>query len=260
MEHETIHAADLLGSFFVAFSMYSKIPVPNVRWNKKNMRYALCFFPLIGVVCGICFWLLGKLCVLLSLGRVLRGILLAILPIAVTGGIHMDGFMDTCDALASWGDKEKKLQILKDPHVGAFAVIGCVCYMLLLTGILSEMPTEAYGICGTVFVMSRALSGLGVVSIPSAKEEGTLREFQENAGKKAVRIVMLLWIAAAVILSVALGGRQIVGLAAGMMVSVFCYLHICRKHFGGTTGDLAGFFLESAELLMFAGILILSLM
>ena len=52
----------------------------------------------------------------------------------VTGGIHLDGFMDTTDARSSYGDREKKLAILKDSHVGAFAVIGCSFYLILSAG------------------------------------------------------------------------------------------------------------------------------
>ena len=76
----------------------------------------------------------------------------------VTGGIHMDGFMDTSDALASWHPKERRLEILKDSHVDAFAVLGCAGYLLLHTALLSKvMAVSGIMLCG-VFVLSQALS------------------------------------------------------------------------------------------------------
>ena len=63
-------------------------------------------------------------------------------PLLVTGGIHLDGFMDTTDARSSYGDMEKKLAILKDSHVGAFAVIGCSFYLILSAGAWSEIDAN----------------------------------------------------------------------------------------------------------------------
>ena len=63
----------------------------------------------------------------------MRGASFVLLPVLVTGGIHMDGFLDTTDALSSWQPREKKLEILKDSHAGAFAIImGCSYFVLAL--------------------------------------------------------------------------------------------------------------------------------
>ena len=99
-----------LYSCIIAVSMYSKIPMPNVEWTEERMRYVMCFFPLVGIVQGAALglWLHLALDVLnLSVGAAaLTG---AAIPMLVTGGIHMDGFLDTMDAIHSYGDREKKL-------------------------------------------------------------------------------------------------------------------------------------------------------
>ena len=116
----------VLQTIAVAFAMFSAIPVPQFEWNEKNMRYAMCAFPLIGLVIGAAWCVCGAL----PLPGLARAAGFALVPVWVTGGIHLDGYADTCDALSSYGDREKKLEILKDPHCGAFAVIRLCSYFL----------------------------------------------------------------------------------------------------------------------------------
>ena len=246
----------IINSFFIALSMYSRIPVPRVDWEKENMRYAMCFFPMIGVVIGAVMYLAGWLLDKTSVGGLFRGVVFTLIPIMITGGIHMDGFMDTMDALGSWGDREKKLEILKDSHAGAFAILGMGCYLMWSVAVWSELPAEVLRVCGVSFVLSRALSGFSVVTFPAARNSGLLKMFQDGAQKKVVRITMCLYVAAAVIMMAVMNARAMTGAVAGAMIAFLYYVVVSRKQFGGVTGDLAGFFLETAELAMFTGILV----
>lgn len=99
-------------SLAVAFSMYSRLPMPQMAWEPANMAYAMCFFPLVGCVIGAFLLLAEWLTGLLGISPLLRAAILLLIPIAVSGGIHMDGFLDTADALASHAPREKKLEIL----------------------------------------------------------------------------------------------------------------------------------------------------
>lgn len=246
----------IINSFFIALSMYSRIPVPRVDWEKENMRYAMCFFPMIGVVIGAVIYLAGWLLDKTSVGGLFRGVVFTLIPIIITGGIHMDGFMDTMDALGSWGDREKKLEILKDSHAGAFAILGMGCYLMWSVAVWSELPAEVLRVCGVSFVLSRALSGFSVVTFPAARNSGLLKMFQDGAQKKVVRITMCLYVAAAVIMMAVMNARAMTGAVTGVMIAFLYYIVVSRKQFGGVTGDLAGFFLETAELAMFTGILV----
>ena len=110
----------------LAFGLFSRIPVPRVAWSARNMRFLLCAFPLVGVVVGAAV----AAAVLFVRDGLLVSLCAVVFPVAVTGGIHFDGFMDTCDALASHAGRERKLAIMQDSHAGAFAVLGCVLYVL----------------------------------------------------------------------------------------------------------------------------------
>ena len=119
-------------SLIIAFSMYSKIPMPHLNLEEKDMRYVMGFFPLVGLVLGACQFIWYKLSVFLGVPNVSRALIFLVLPVIVTGGIHVDGYMDTSDAIHSYGDREKKLSILKDSHIGAFAVIRLLVYRFIL--------------------------------------------------------------------------------------------------------------------------------
>ena len=243
----------LLNAMIIAIAMYSKIPMPRVDWNEKNMRYAMCFFPLVGVIIGVLEIVAGNLITIWKgEGTFFYAVVLTLIPVFITGGIHLDGFADTMDAKSSYGDREKKLEILKDPHTGAFAIISLCCYFLLFAGIFSEMRTERLFAAALVFVFSRSLSGISVVTFPAAKNSGLLRTFQDGAQKRNVRIVLIFWLLAAGVglyLTAGLCG----GAAAAVGLAVFFYYYqFSRKQFGGITGDLAGYFLQLCELFMLA--------
>ena len=103
----------VLETILVAFAMFSAIPLPRVDWNGRNMRYALCAFPLVGAVCGGLWWGWAWVCGWLGAPELLRGAGFCLIPALVTGGIHLDGCADTWDALASCAPPEKKQEILK---------------------------------------------------------------------------------------------------------------------------------------------------
>ncbi|WP_455147193.1 adenosylcobinamide-GDP ribazoletransferase, partial [Stomatobaculum longum] len=101
-----------LHAFCIAAAMYSRLPVPNVRWDEESKAMVLFFFPLLGVIEG---GLLYGIARFLLFGRVsapLAAFVMTAAPLLFTGGIHFDGFLDTVDALGSWKGKAEKLAIL----------------------------------------------------------------------------------------------------------------------------------------------------
>ncbi len=114
-----------LQTIAVAFAMFSALPVPQFAWNEKTcgIRSVPSRWGGFG---GALWCLCGALPLPMPPRQKRRGS--ALIPVWVTGGIHLDGYADTCDALSSYGDREKKLEILKDPHCGAFAVIRLCSY------------------------------------------------------------------------------------------------------------------------------------
>ncbi|MDE5864063.1 MAG: adenosylcobinamide-GDP ribazoletransferase [Lachnospiraceae bacterium] len=244
-------------SLVAAFSTYSKIPMPHMEWDEKNIKYSMCFFPLVGVVIGfsslLSYYVLAPFCP----SNVLPSVVLTVLPLVITGGIHMDGFLDTIDAKSSYRSTEERMRILKDPNTGAFAVIYGMIYMLLSFGLFSEIRALQIVFVAMGYVYSRILSGLSVVVLRKAKKDGMLAKTADASDKKVKGILLIeliLCLAAWLIIGAAqAGGLGIVYAAACVvagLLTFFYYRYMAYKWFGGITGDLAGYFLQVCELMI----------
>lgn len=244
----------------VAFSMYSTVPVPQVQWEKRTMRWALGFLPLVGVLIGALEWLWFLFCTRFAADGLFYAVGAALVPLFVSGGIHLDGLCDTCDALCSYGDREKRLAILKDPHVGAFGPLWLMAFLLAETGCFAQvyrapalLPLVLVG-----FALARALGGCKVVLTPCAKDSGLAHLFAENSDKKAVAIALMLEFVVYLIVAGLLLYAVPHGLTAGTVLVIVLLVwygvheQLTRHIFGGITGDLAGFFISISELLALA--------
>lgn len=239
----------LLKSLACAFLMYSRIPMPQVEWKEENRRYSLALFPFVGAVIGGLIVLWTYVCGLLGAGKWLYAAVCCVIPIAVTGGIHADGFCDVTDAKSSYASKEKKLEIMSDPHIGSFAVIYTIIYFLLQFGLFSEtdgMRAALIPACG--YALSRALSGMAAVTFKCAKKDGTLQSFVKPAHRRNSVIILAAEACAAAVGM--LFANPICGAAAIIAagVSMLYYRVSSYKNFGGITGDTAGHFLQICEL------------
>lgn len=242
----------------VAFSMFSRIPMPRVEWNERNMRYMTCMFPLVGAASGLLLWGWQWFAGVLRFGNLLNSAGFVLIPVLVTGGIHLDGFCDTVDALSSHAPREKKLEILKDPHTGAFAAIGVVCYFLLYFSLCAELDKSAdvVFLLGCGFVLERILSGLSVLLFPKAKRDGLVKTFEEAAAARKGAVI--LFVQLAVIITVVIMGSPLYGtvlcVASGLVYGWYYWLS--KRQFGGITGDLAGWFLQVCEIVLLAALVL----
>ncbi len=238
-------------SIALSLQMFSVIPMPRVEWKKENMRYALVWLPLVGALIGLLMWAWLLICDALSFGNILFAAGLTLLPILLSGGIHMDGFCDTVDALMSRKEPQRKREILKDPHVGAFAVIFTAAYLLLFFARCTELPRTWEAVCalGVHQVFSRALGALSSAAFPSASKEGLQRTFRDAASDKVLWLVAVWAVLCAAALCVLspIGGAVC---AVVFLLCLWCLFRMSKKQFGGMTGDLAGFGIVLSGLLM----------
>ncbi|MBQ9526024.1 MAG: adenosylcobinamide-GDP ribazoletransferase [Fretibacterium sp.] len=238
---------DIIRSFFIACSFLTILPVPGVEWKEQSVRFFCLMLPLVGGILGV-IWALGF--VLLShwgASPLLRGVVMTLVALALTGGLHMDGLMDTCDALLSRRDQETRLKILSDTHVGAFAVMGCVSVLMLKGALFSELFTASYAktplLLGLIPVWSRLGMGLLLNSLPFARDDGLARTL--GASRTPLHSAILL--IGALVLAVVALWSGVVWLPIVWGVAFLLWRRCCLSAFGGITGDLLGAFAELSE-------------
>ena len=248
----------LLRSIAMAFLMFSKIPMPQVEWKDESMHYMLAVFPLIGVVIAALLQLWLWICGALGIGQVLFAGGILLIPLAVTGGIHIDGLCDTSDALGSHAEPERKREILKDPRVGAFGVIAVVAYVALYFALASDLPqtVTAVGLMGIAHVLSRVTSGTISMFLAGSTEEGLLATFRGASHRVGAAVILGVFALACVICGCWLNWICTIVI---VVIDIACALFVhqlAKREFGGMSGDLAGYFLQVAEAAMLAGIVI----
>ena len=242
----------------VAFGMFSAIPVPVFEWNAKNMRYALTALPLVGAVCGgaLAAWI--GLCRWLGLGGLLPAAGACALPVLITGGFHLDGLADVSDALASYGDQDRRQEILKDSHVGAFALIRVCTYFVLYLGLCSALaftPRQLW-LLGFGYMLERALGGFAITALPLAPHTGLARTFADAAHKR--RVGWARGLTAGLLAALRVAGGLCTGLLM-VLASVLCFFQLRRvavRDFGGHSGDLGGWFIQRCELALLASLVL----
>lgn len=237
-------------SMNIAFSMYSRIPAMQCDWSEENMKYVMCFFPWIGIVIGALCWGWNALALYLGLDAPLRNVVMMMIPICLSGGIHLDGLLDTADAMSSWRPLEKRLEILKDSHAGAFAIITCAAYFFMMYGVIDMVEGDLIPVYGFTFILSRSFSAFSVVTFPKASAKGTVAGFSKTGEKKVIQAASVLYVvicsAGMILLS------PVYGLAAllGAVLTFVWYYRMAMKNFNGINGDLAGCFLSVCELMV----------
>lgn len=246
----------MLRTVAIAFSMFSAVPMPQFAWDEGSMRYMLAALPLVGLVVGLCVWGLACLCDALCVSLLVRALVLTAAPLLITGGIHLDGFCDTWDALSSHREPERMRQILKDPHIGAFGVMHLVLLLLATFVLWMELPGVPPVALVLGFVLSRSLAGLSVAAFPLAGEDGLARTFARGSNRRVVRLVCALTALATSLVLLVFGAWGMVVVAA--LVFVWYRLGIVRG-FGGLSGDLCGWFIQTSELGMLVALYVMQM-
>ena len=240
----------LARSFAMAFTCFSRIPMPRVDWCPRNLRFMMAAFPLVGAVIGAAVFLWALLAQQAQLGVLLTAAGIILVPLGISGAIHMDGFCDVVDALSSHAEPARKREILKDPHSGAFASICGASYLILSVAVASELSltSRATPVLATLFVLSRCVSAFCVLAVPRSTETGMLASFQVAADKKpAIILVALEALACWGLVCWISWETALVLLVVALAVTVYV-VRMARREFGGWSGDSAGFLLQTLEL------------
>ena len=231
-------------AFAMCQSMFCAIPCPWKVWDEQARDKMLLFLPVVGLEIGLLWVILAQICRLLTLPALVAGLILAVYPYLVTGFLHLDGFMDVTDAVKSWRDLERRREILKDSHVGSFAVINIVLLALAQFSLFSSAPAEANSlILLLVPAVSRCCSALAVTGLkPMSTSQYALRKKQVSH-LVAVALLLCTFVAAGFLLC----GKYSFALVGGL-AGYGLALRRGYRSLEGMNGDISGYALTLGEL------------
>ncbi len=236
--------------FLAALSFLTVIPLPRRREvSPEQVGRSIGYFPVVGIIIGLIlaglYWLLR----LVLPSAVVSGLLLVCL-VVLTGGLHLDGFVDTCDGIAGHKTPEARWQVMRDSRAGAFGIVGVCCLLIVKYVSLNSVPDSLMMMTLVLMpVVSRWAMVYAVFAYPYARPSGLGKVFKQAASRRRLAIATL------VALAVAIPWFRLAGLVImlGVWVIVVAMAAYLKRKFSGLTGDTYGAINEVAEV----GVLIL---
>lgn len=238
----------------LTLQFFSTFPVKkNLPMEKAQLNAMYILLPMLGLLFGSILALTALLVrETTASGSLLLALILVVLSLALSGGLHMDGLADVADAFFSYQEKEKRLEIMGDPRIGAF---GTMALIVMVAGKLIIVSETALKVSLWMILFIPAISRIGLLlifsSTQSAKSSGLAAFFQSRTDHQKIARWGLLWLvlimsAAAILVSWQLA----LVIILSFLIGSFWYRSWCLKHFGGVTGDLFGTYIEGMELLL----------
>jgi len=220
------------------------MPAESIRDEEIRLTgRSIVFFPLVGLVIGL---LLALLYILFRsfLPTAVSGVLLLVALAVLTGAHHIDGLMDTCDALVAGKTRIQRLEIMADTRVGAFGITAAC--LLLLSKYVCLTAAISISALLTFALLSRwAITGL-ILLFPAAKESGSFFNLKSSAEWGGFAGATAIALAFAILLNGLIVGPLIM---AGLFVLLYCLGLLFSRIFGGLTGDCCGALIEAGEVI-----------
>jgi len=230
----------IIRGFIMSLGMFSIMPVPKSSWDDKYSSLVIPALPVVGLLIGLLWYGISFALSISHIPLMIKSAVILCIPFVLSGFIHLDGYMDTADAVFSRRSEDEKKRILKDPRTGAFAVITLVGLMLFqfcavhtIIDMQKELLTFAF-----IPVVSRCVAGIAALRLKPVFEAGYAYSFRTGAKNGYTIFICVLMILCCTVAWLTLGitaSPLFAGVAAGIITA--CYLY---KQFHGISGDLSG--------------------
>ncbi|MFS3927792.1 adenosylcobinamide-GDP ribazoletransferase [Priestia aryabhattai] len=236
----------------LALQFFTILPTAKtIQWTEKRTAKALYFLPWIGACIGAVSYSLFVGLESLGVSSVTIAVLLMVASAILTGGLHLDGWMDVSDAYFSHQPREKKLVILSDPNIGAFAVLSILALLALRFSGINELMNTHQSIdlaaFMSAFILPRIVAGWILLWGQPAKETGLASYFQKGSTERQKWIYATMSILMIAGLVYFMENKAVILIGA---MAVFIWIKFYRAQFGGITGDVVGATIEGGETLV----------
>ncbi|RBW70406.1 adenosylcobinamide-GDP ribazoletransferase [Bacillus taeanensis] len=242
-------------SFLIALQFFTIIPVnKNIDLTEGNLKRSILYYPIIGLLFGIFISIIYySLYFFTPFSSLTIAAVLVTVSIFLTGGLHLDGWIDCSDAYFSYRDKEKRLEIMKDPRVGAFGVLSLLFLLgwrfLFIYEITASYRWELLIIIPFIPMLSRIGMGMMFMRGKLAKNEGLAHYFQ-----RALKPKDIVWYSVYILPLFVFPFYEnnnlflfLILLYNGALLFEKISHFFINKQFGGITGDTLGAAVEGCE-------------
>jgi adenosylcobinamide-GDP ribazoletransferase len=238
---------DGLTDFGLAWRLLTAVPLPFIPQNSNRQAgKAAGYYPCVGIVIGLVLAVTGWFFFFLFPSGVASALVLVVW-VGLTGMLHLDGFMDTCDGLLPPRNRARRLEIMKDSRVGAFGVVGGVLLLLLkFNGLATLLDSSRWAILIVVPTLARWAMAWAMIRYPLARNEGLAVLFMAGLGRRQVVLASVLAAGTAFVL---LGISGIVLLVVAWLVTTLM-ARFAVARIGGLTGDIYGATCEVTETIL----------
>ncbi len=234
--------------FYMAWFLLSSLPLPFApKELASSLGRAAGWFPLVGLIFGLILAGVGwGLFAFLPVG-IAAALILAVW-VALTGMLHLDGFMDSCDGLLPPREPARRLEIMKDSRVGAFGVVGGVLLLLLKYNALLALPAaQRLPALIVTPTLGRWAMSWAMARYPLARSGGMGKLFTEGLGHAQILLATVIMLA--VLFGMMAWPMALALLAATWLITaLLARLAMSRIH--GLTGDVYGAICEAVETVM----------
>lgn len=234
----------MLASFIFALQFLTRIQISNPEWDYEKCGRGSAFFPVVGLVAGAVLMAV-KMVGELVFSPLITAALILLAEVIITGGLHVDGFMDSMDGLYSGRDRERKLEIMKDSRVGSFGALGLACLVLIKYIFyleLLKMGQMSWLLAIPVF--GRWSMVYAIRFFPYLRSQGLGNPYSDHTGN---REFMIATVVMAVTLVLGLQEGAIFFLIPVLLIHL--WLKRVRDALGGLTGDIYGAVEEISEVM-----------
>ena len=225
-----------MNDFRTALALLTVLPF--APRNATVSARALAYYPLIGLIIGLALAAANFLLRLFFPALVAAALLIALWA-ALTGALHLDGFTDACDGLFAATTRERRLEILRDVHLGAFGAVGLI--LLLLTQVAAVSSLESFAPIVLASVLGR-WAMVYAAAYPLARREGMAVVFSAGLTRRELLIAMCF----AALVAAIFGAFGLAALVAAFVVATVIARFVMAR-LGGLTGDIYGMVCESVE-------------
>lgn len=253
MKKEAVWKLIIEGVIF-SFQLLSTVPLKKqIQYDQTRVRISIISYPIVGVFLGLL--LFGIMIAFFgNVSNLVLSLLILTVSVIYSGGLHLDGWMDCSDAFFSYKDQEKKLEIMKDSRIGAFAAISVIMLLVwkfvFIYEIISVLKREEFLIIAFIPIFARFILGLKLYFGQLARKEGMAYAMQRYLMKKdsilyGIMLAVFLFLVYFLVSSIFF---IVVTLVISSIFFLFFSTSFDRRHFGGLTGDTLGASVEGSEL------------